>query len=103
MSAESAGTSSGTAARRRRPSPLTAARARSRQLRRRLVGESVAPLLALEGQTDELVQERRERKAARLPELGIHGDRRESWECVQLVDEHTVGAPLEEEVHAGHA
>src|SRR6266498_3597742 len=49
---------------------------RSGELSRRLVGEAIALLFSRERQPDQFVQERGERKAARLPELRVHRDRR---------------------------
>src|SRR5437773_6955431 len=75
----------------------------SLQLGRRLVGEAVALLLALDREADQFVQEARQGEAARLPELGIHGNGGEAGQGVQLVDENAVGAALEKEIHARHA
>ena len=54
----------------------------------RLVHEPRAPLVALEGQVDQPIEELGVRHAGRLEELRVDARRREAGDRVQLVDEH---------------
>ena len=67
-------------------------------------GVATTAPVALDGQADELVDQGRVRQAAGDPELGVHRDRREAGDRVDLVAQEasTAGPVLVEEVHAGH-
>ena len=66
--------------------PLSWTSALADQGRRRMGLELRAPIVALEGELDQAIEQPRVGQAGGLPELRVHRDAREAGQAVQLVD-----------------
>src|ERR1700687_4905157 len=65
--------------------------------------EELLLAVALDGQSDQTVEQARELDAARSPELRVHADGRETWNRVHFVEVKHPAVACEQKIDARHA
>jgi len=62
-----------------------------------------APVMALDGETDQFIQQVAIAHAGGLPHFGIHADAGETGVGVDFIELETAGFPAEKKINPGHA